>query len=1068
MNLGIKEYKIVYYIIIILQIVKLKMLIPLIKNKFKLPKLPSNYTSREGILKKLEEGFSEEKKLTLVVGNAGYGKSSLVVDYIQQTKVPYLWYSLNENDSDLIVFINHLSKGLKLSIPNLREDALELLISTINPIEALHNIIGLLIEDLSIHITDKFIIVLDDYQFLRNSEAINKALEYLIEYLPENFQLIIISRYTPNIKKLPQLKVRQQVIEVPLLDLKFSVNEIQTIIPNELRNALNEEELTKLYTQTDGWIGIIILLIQAYKSNLTIKEHLLNALNLNQPVFDYLTSEIFELQDKEIKSFMLNTSLLPKINKEICNEVMMQNVSEKLDFLKNSNLLEIDNEDEYKYNPVFRDFLREKAKETLSLIELQSLYFKIGNYLQKKEDIENALEYFLLGPNYAEAEDLLLDIAQELIDSNRLETLNKFIFRFPEEYLEKSSNLQIYLGEIYRLWGNYSEALEHYYKAEDVAIRENNFSTLGKAYVYESIIHASKGESSSKELIDEAIKILPDDDSYNLAFAYNTKGISYLFGDQIFESLNYFEKSLKYYEEISNHIGQAKVLHNLGYAYTMLGSFEHARDTYERSIKQAESSGKYPYIMTYNNIAIIYNYSGNFNEARKFAEKALNLSQKLQYKRDMSYAYWTLGMISANLEDFQKSEDYFNLCLSIGLELGDRQVQAYSLSGLSELARLQEKPAKAFDLIEEAIRRRDLPPDNQGLIELLMQKVAICIETKNYKMAQHDIETYLLQRLEKLKYKYYLTHIYFFLAIIYEKTNKPLSDKYVESTYNLIKENNYYFFLKQQKYIPSYLQEKLENKTLEINVTIPSKIKFYCFGEFKAFRTEKPIPNKEWNGFKTKLSLAYLIHNPKGVTKEQLANLLYPDMDITRTAINVILTRLRKAIEPDLGKKDISKYISFNEGKYFFNFGTNYWLDTEEFNYLLKELAELETEEKKLNVLNKLVSLYNGDFLSEFGIEIWCEMERQIYRRKIESVFESLFQIYYKTGEFQEIVVLSEKELSIDVCNEKAFQRKIKALIAMNKKEEGMKHYKIMKNILKSELGVEPSSESYLLYQKLV
>src|SRR4029079_16598771 len=118
---------------------------------------------------------------------------------------------------------------------------------------------------------------------------------------------------------------------------------------------------------------------------------------------------------------------------------------------------------------------------------------------------------------------------------------------------------------------------------------------------------------------------------------------------KIAESLKFFEKSLKYYEEIKDHTGQAKVLHNLGYAYSMLGSFEHSRDTYERSINQAESAGKYPYIMTYNNIAIIYNYFGDFNVARKFAEKALNIAQKLQYKRDMSYAYWTLGMISTNL-----------------------------------------------------------------------------------------------------------------------------------------------------------------------------------------------------------------------------------------------------------------------------------------------------------------------------------------------------------------------------------------------------------------------------------
>src|SRR6185503_6297605 len=121
-----------------------------------------------------------------------------------------------------------------------------------------------------------------------------------------------------------------------------------------------------------------ILLIQAYKSNPVVREHLLNALEINQPVFDYLTYEIFELQESNIKEFMLTTSLLPKINKEICLEAGLENVSESLDFLKSSNLFEADTEEDYKYNPVFRDFLREKAKETMPLPVLQNIYSKIG------------------------------------------------------------------------------------------------------------------------------------------------------------------------------------------------------------------------------------------------------------------------------------------------------------------------------------------------------------------------------------------------------------------------------------------------------------------------------------------------------------------------------------------------------------------------------------------------------------------------------------------------------------------------------------------------------------------
>lgn len=1045
------------------------MSLPLIKSKFKLPKLPLDYIKRENLLKKIDQSFSEEKKLNLIIASAGYGKSCLISNYIKNTKKTFFWYSFNEADSDLIFFISHLVNGLKLVVPNLKEDSLELILSSKSPINSLLNIVGILIEDLSLQITDRFTIVFDDYQLLKETESVDKVLEYFIEYLPENIQLILLSRTYPNLK-LPQLRVKQEILEITGNDLKFSKDEVKNIISNTLPEYLEESELDILYSKTDGWIGIIILLIQAYKSNALKKENLFNTIDKNLPIFDYLAQEIFELQSDDVKNFMLNISLLPKINKEICQYIELGNVIKNIDYVKKQSILETDFDGEYRYNPIFKDFLQEKAKETLSQKEISNLYYKISKYFLSNKENETALDYLLLSKNFKEAENLLLTLAQEFINNNRLETLNKYLQKFPEEYLKNSENLQIYFGEVNRLWGNYTEALEYYSKVKELSKKENNFSVLGMAYVYESIIHSSKGENISDEIIDESLKVFNSDDSNGLALAYNTKGIFLLFKEHIYESLEYFEKSLKHYETTGDLIGQAKVLHNLGYAYSILGNFEHSLDTYKRSVVQTELTGKYPHPMTYNNIAIIYNYMGDFFEAKKYAEKSLEISQKLQYKREQAYSYWTLGMLYANMDNFQKAEEYFNISATIGLEIGDRQTQANGLSGLSELERLKGKTNHALELIDEAIRRRDLPLNDHGTMELLIQKILICIDLKDYKTTKEYLENTALNKLEKLNYKYYLTLYYFYLSVVYEEENFEKAKSYMDKTYNLVKENNYYIFLSQQKYIPKYLKEKFEAKTIEVEVkkTIESKIKFSCFGDFKVYRQDKLITNKEWSGYKTKLAMAYLLHNTKGVTKEQLANLLYPDMDITRTAINVILSRVRKALEPELGKKNVSEYIIFNEGKYSFNFVTDYWLDTEEFNYLVKELKEIDTDKNKIDIILKIINLYSGEFLNEFSSELWCQIEKEVYKRKVEEVFIQAFDYYYKIGEFEEIVTLSEKEIKIDMCNENAFQRKIKALIAMNKKEEGLKHYKIMKNILKNELGIEPNKESYSLYQKLL
>ncbi|MFN4149816.1 MAG: tetratricopeptide repeat protein, partial [Candidatus Sericytochromatia bacterium] len=824
------------------------MFIPLIKSKFKLPKLSKNYVPRYRLLEKLELGLTDEKKLTLVTGNPGYGKTSLVSDYVEKSELKYFWYTVNEGDNDLIIFINHFIKGIQLVIDGITDKALELSITSSNPSEVLNNIAGLMADEISSNYSKDLIIVIDDYHNIRNSENINRFLEYFIEYLPEHIQLILISRTTPNLKKFPQMRMKQQISEISNNDLKLSKEEFEEILPEQLQLNLTKEEKDRLYNKIDGWSGILVLITQTYSSAELIRQKILNVSDLIETVNDYIAQEIFDIQDEKTKEFMILSSPLPYLNKDICQNIGLTSINEMLEYLRNSSFIRSDNEEEYKYNSVLKDFLYDRAEETLGPKKLNEIYSGIAANLISKNEIEQALDYLFMSQSYKEAEDLVTDIAQELLNTNRTETLYKNLTRFPEDYSKNSCNIQIYLGEVNRLWGKYSEATECFYKAEELAIKQNSNSLLGRVYIYESIMLASKGENSGN-LIDESLKILPEDDNYGLAFAYNTKGITYLFGEKVSESLNYFEKSLKYYENINDTLGQAKVLHNMGFAYSMLGSFEHSRETYERSVKQAESSSKYPYIMTYNNIAIIYNYLGNFNEAHRFAEKALEISQKLKYKRDMSYAYWTLGMISANLEDFLKAENYFNESLSIGLELGDRQVQAYALSGLSEISRLQDKLTKADDLINEAIRRRDLPIDNSGNIELLMQRVSIKSALKDFESAKNDLEIYLVPKVEKLKYKYYLTHIYFFLSIVYENIDKKIFDDYTTKVSKLIKENNYWFFLKQQSYIPELLTKKLD-KNVEVQVIKPSKIRFYCFGEFKTYLDDKLVSNKDWNGFK--------------------------------------------------------------------------------------------------------------------------------------------------------------------------------------------------------------------------
>jgi two-component SAPR family response regulator len=1027
------------------------------KSKLKIPELPKNIVNRNELLKKVNLAISKKKKLIIITASSGYGKTTFVTDYIlKDNKSNFLWYSINDIDNDPIIFLTHIVKGLKEIFKDFNLDIINLILS--NNIEnIITTITALICEEISNFNDKNFYIVFDDYNNIKN-EVISNIIESFIEYLPKKTFIFILSKNYPNIRKINFFKIKQLVEEINNNDLKFSKDEIAKFLETY---KFDNEIINKIEKVTGGWIGIINFIANTYKfDNFDF--------SINQEkelLFSYIGQEFFDYQEKNIQEFMLKTSFLPYINKELCNNLFKkEDLSGIINKLNELNVFEKDLNNQIKYPILLKEFLINKSNEILTEDEINKIYITIADYYVKNFDLDEAIEYYIKAKEFDNAKKYILNISKEFIYKNRIDTLIKIINKIDSEYINKSLDLLILLGDLNRLIGNYNKSFEYFDMANKISKEQKNNEKLAIVNIYKSILLASRGENVNTEEIDIYINMLNKDDFENLALAYNTKAINYLFENKVILSLDFFEKALKYYEKINDNFGQAKVLHNMGFAYSKLGKFERAKEIYELSIKQIESINKYPYIMTLNNIAIIYNYIGDFKSAINYAQKSFDIAYKLGYKRDLSYVYWTLGMIYTNLENFIKAEDYFNNCLSIGLELADRQVQAYALSGLSEVARMQNKINKSYDLIEEAIRRRDLPLNDTGNIELLIQKASICIDKENYSEAKEIIENYLIDKLENFSYNYYLTHVYFFLTLIYEKTDKNLFHYFSDKTKKLIMENNYNFFLNQQKYIP-YTLKDINNKKIEV-INKEYTIKFYCFGEFKTLVNNKQIPNKDWNGYKTKLALIFILHNKQGVTKEKLAEILYPETDITRTAINVILTRLRKAIEPNLNKNSQSKYILFNEGKYLFNFSIPYFLDTQEFEYFYNQLKEINDEKDLLQILEKICNLYKGDFASEFS-DFWVDIERENYKSKVNEALKKLGNLYLKNNKLDELLDLTQKFISIDRINEVAFELKIKALISLNKKEEALKQFNILRNILKSELDVIPSKSITELISKV-
>src|SRR5947209_1903722 len=194
---------------------------PILATKLYLPRFRPNVVSRPRLLERLNEGL--HRKLTLIAAPAGFGKTTLISEWVEGIERPgarTAWLSLDEGESDPTLFLTYLVAALQTIAANIGEGVLGVLQSPQPPpTEAM--LMALLNEITTI--PDQFVLVLDDYHVIE-AKAIDQALTYLVDHLPPQMHLVIATREDPQLP-LARLRVRGHLTEVRAVDLRFTPSE---------------------------------------------------------------------------------------------------------------------------------------------------------------------------------------------------------------------------------------------------------------------------------------------------------------------------------------------------------------------------------------------------------------------------------------------------------------------------------------------------------------------------------------------------------------------------------------------------------------------------------------------------------------------------------------------------------------------------------------------------------------------------------------------------------------------------------------------------------------------------
>jgi LuxR family transcriptional regulator, maltose regulon positive regulatory protein len=463
---------------------------PLLATKFQVPPLRTAL-DRPRLLEKLNPAL--ETKLLLISAPVGFGKTTLIVEWFHRLRqkasasVGCAWLSLDDHDNVLNRFLRYLIAALQRLDSRIGRGLDEVLDSVQPP--DLEMILTALLNDLLAsqegQPEQQCLLVLDDYHVLENPQ-IDQVISFLLDHLPANLHLVILSRIDPALP-LARLRARGQMVELRERDLRCTAEESDAFLSRIMGLSLSDSQLQRLHNRTEGWIsGLQLAGMAAQGAHEGFVDEFTGT---HRYILDYLTDEVFAQQAPEMQRFLLETSILNRLCGELCNTVRQSHDSQYiLEQLERSNLFVVPLDSVrrwYRYHHLFADLLRQRLQHSLAAAvrplhqRASAWYADLVGETGDEAALDEAMYHALAASDYPQAANLLEQFADDLWERGGQDKLRRWIAEMPEDVLSVRPLLLIYRGWLASAAGQYDRVELDAVQAERVlATTEANASEL--------------------------------------------------------------------------------------------------------------------------------------------------------------------------------------------------------------------------------------------------------------------------------------------------------------------------------------------------------------------------------------------------------------------------------------------------------------------------------------------------------------------------------------------------------------------------------------------------------------
>jgi LuxR family maltose regulon positive regulatory protein len=404
---------------------------PLLESKFRVPARRPETVARPRLAETLGHAF--EKALTIVSAPAGFGKSTLLADWLAERsadRIAVAWVSLDERDNDPVRFWTYVLTALQHADEGVGDCAPGPLSSAPSSVEAalvaILNDVGVMERDL--------VLVLDDLHLVTAPE-VHERIAFLLEHRPPQLHLVLATRADPPLS-LARWRARGELVEVRARDLRFTEQESAAYLNGPMGLALSEQDVATLDARAEGWIAALQLAALSMRGRDDVGAFLAGFAGDDRYVVDYLAEEVLDRQPDDVRDFLLETSILERLTGSLCDAVTDRDGGRvMLVSLERANLFLVPLDDRrqwYRYHHLFADVLRahlaeERPNAVAELHRRASLWFS------DHDDTPTAVGHALAGGHLDQAADLMERAMPTMRRERREVELRRWVSSLPDE-----------------------------------------------------------------------------------------------------------------------------------------------------------------------------------------------------------------------------------------------------------------------------------------------------------------------------------------------------------------------------------------------------------------------------------------------------------------------------------------------------------------------------------------------------------------------------------------------------------------------------------------------------------